>query len=63
MPIEAGDDAAALSARLGPLEHQLLVATVGLFCDRVIGLENDTVLHQGQAIERPLQLQPDGAFI
>jgi phosphoribosylglycinamide formyltransferase-1 len=63
MPIEDGDDAAVLSARLGPLEHQLLVATVGLFCERVIGLENDTVLHQGQAIERPLQLQPDGTFI
>jgi phosphoribosylglycinamide formyltransferase-1 len=57
------DDAAALKARLGPLEHELLVATIGLFCKREIGYENGTVLHQGQAIEQPLQLKQDGTFI
>jgi len=56
------DDAAALKARLGPLEHELLVATIGLFCKREIGYENGTVLHQGQAIEQPLQLKQDGTF-
>lgn len=58
MPILAGDDAASLSARLGPLEHQLVVATVELFCNREVSLDNGVVFHQGRAIERPLQLKP-----
>ena len=62
IPIEPGDDAATLSARLGPLEHKLLVATVGLFCKREINYENGEVTHRGQAIEQPLQLKQGGTF-
>lgn len=57
-----GDDAASLSARLGPLEHKLLVATVELFCQRKVHYEQGTVLHQGHITERPLQLKHDGTF-
>ncbi len=60
--IGSADDAAALKARLGPLEHKLLVATVELFCKREIGHENGTVLHQGKAIKQPLQLKQDGTL-
>lgn len=62
IPILPDDDAASLSARLGPLEHQLLVATVRLFCSREIHYEQGTVLYRGQIIEQPLQLKHDGTF-
>lgn len=58
-----GDDAASLSARLGPLEHKLVVATVGLFCKREIHYEQGTVLHRGRVIEQPLQLLHDDTFL
>ena len=60
IPILTDDDAGSLSARLGPLEHQLVVATVELFCNRQVSLEKGAVFHLGQAIERPLQLKPGG---
>ncbi len=60
IPIEAGDDAASLSARLGPLEHKLVVATLELFCRRRLRLEGDTVLFDGNPLEQPLQLDSDG---
>jgi len=62
IPIYADDDAASLSARLGPLEHKLVVATVELFCKRKVHYQQGTVLHQGQIIEQPLQMKHDGTF-
>lgn len=61
-PILPGDDEASLKARLGPLEHKLLVATVNLFSKREIDCEQNTVLFQGRPIAQPLQLQADGSF-
>jgi phosphoribosylglycinamide formyltransferase-1 len=63
IPILPDDDAASLSARLGPREHQLLVATVELFCNRMISYQQGKVLYRGKTIGRPLQLKPDGGFI
>ena len=63
IPVLPGDDAASLSARLGPMEHRLVVATIGLFCDRSIGYENGVVLYLGKAIEQPLLLKDDGTFV
>jgi len=63
MPVLDGDDTAALKARLGPLEHKLLIATVGLFCKREISHRGNSVLYQGRELRRPLQLQADGSFI
>ena len=63
IPVLADDDIAALSARLGPMEHKLVVATVGLFCKRQIQCEQDAILHRGCVIDKPLQLQDDGSFI
>lgn len=62
IPVLANDDADTLSARLGPLEHRLVVATVALFCQRKIQYQQDKVLHLGDPIQQPLQLQADGSF-
>ena len=62
IPVLPGDDAASLSARLSPLEHKLVKATVGLFCKREIRFEQGTVLHRGHVIEQPLQLLHDDTF-
>jgi len=61
-PILPDDDAASLCARLGPLEHRLLVATVELFSNREIRYQQGAVLHRGYVIAQPLQLKPDGTF-
>ena len=63
IPVLPGDDAGALKARLGPLEHKLVTATVGLFCKREIVLRGNAVLYRGRELSRPLQLQADGRFI
>ncbi|MBT8069799.1 MAG: phosphoribosylglycinamide formyltransferase [Xanthomonadales bacterium] len=62
IPILQGDDAATLKARLGPLEHELLVATVRLFCERKIHCTDSVVSFDGKEIEQPLQLKPGGSF-
>jgi phosphoribosylglycinamide formyltransferase-1 len=63
IPVLPGDDAASLAARLGPEEHRLVVATVELFCKRLVHYEQDTIFYRDNAIERPLQLQTDGSFL
>jgi phosphoribosylglycinamide formyltransferase-1 len=62
IPILPGDDAASLSARLGPLEHQLLVATVELFCSRKVHYRQGRVFHQGHVMEQPLLLNHDDRY-
>ena len=62
IPVLANDDAMALKARLGPMEHKLLKATVELFCKREISYQPGTVLYRGQVIRQPLQLQANGKF-
>ena len=63
IPVLADDDARSLSARLGPLEHKLVVATVDLFCQRKICYQQDNLVVDGQPIPRPLQLQDDGTLV
>lgn len=78
IPITPGDDAASLAARLGPLEHQLLVATVRQFCEQTLRYEmtadendesrndesrNGRLVFKGKTLESPLQLQSDGSLI
>ena len=62
IPVLANDDATSLAARLGPIEHKLVVATVELFCNRKVHYDQGRVLHEGQVIEQPLQLNNDGTF-
>ena len=63
IPVLPDDDAASLSARLGPMEHKLVVATVELFCSREVNYDHGSVLYRGRKIELPLQLTHDGTFI
>ena len=63
IPIYPDDDAASLSARLGPLEHKLVVATAELFCQRKVHYEQGTVYHQGHVLKQPLQMKHDGRFL
>jgi len=62
IPIEETDDAASLAARLGPLEHKLLVATVAQFCQPGIRFENGRLMHGDTPIGQPLRLKDDGTF-
>ena len=74
IPIGANDDAASLAARLGPLEHQLLVATVEQFCTQALRYEvladesgesdnKGRLVFKGHKLNAPLQLQPDGRLV
>ena len=56
MPIEAGDTPASLAARLLPLEHRLLAATVDLIARRRIALAGNRVDFDGAQLEAPLRL-------
>jgi phosphoribosylglycinamide formyltransferase-1 len=63
IPIQAGDTAELLAARLAPREHDLIVSTTGLFCRDLITCRNDQVFCAGKPLPRPLQLQTDGSFL
>lgn len=63
MPVGSDDDEKSLKARLGPLEHQLLTATVRLFCNREITYRQGQVLYREQEIKQPLQLNHDSSFM
>jgi len=56
MTIEAGDTPATLAARLLPLEHRLLVATVDLVAERRVLLDGDGVRFDGAPLTGPLRL-------
>ena len=62
IPVFPDDDAASLSARLGPLEHKLVVATVELFCKQEIHYKQGAVYYQGHVLEQPLQMKNGGSF-
>lgn len=60
VPVRAGDTPDQLAARLGPLEHRLLIAVVELFADRRVELRDGRVWLDDQALRAPLQWQGDG---
>lgn len=60
--ILAGDDAHSLMARLAPLEHQLMVATVELFCAGRVQKADHAVMVDGQLLAQPLLLNAHGTF-
>jgi phosphoribosylglycinamide formyltransferase-1 len=62
IPVLPDDDAVSLSARLGPMEHKLVVATVELFCQREVHYKQGAVQYRGRNIEKPLQLNHDNTF-
>jgi phosphoribosylglycinamide formyltransferase-1 len=60
IPILETDDAESLAARLGPREHELVVATVEFFTRHTVECAAGNVIVDGHEIRKPLQLQADG---
>ena len=60
IPVERGDDTASLAARLGPIEHRLLVATMELFVARRVTADRTGARLDGAPLPRPLQLDDHG---
>jgi phosphoribosylglycinamide formyltransferase-1 len=60
IPILEDDDAQSLAARLSPMEHRLVVATVELFSRHRVRCQDGAVTVDGAKQSRPLQLQNDG---
>ena len=54
LQIQADDDAQSLAARLLPLEHQLLAATVSRIANGRLGFENGKVIFDGKYLQEPL---------
>jgi len=63
LPIVAGDTPESLAARLLRLEHQLLVASVGLIARGRIALSAQGVEFDGRALATPLRLEDIQATI
>lgn len=62
VPVRAGDDEAALAARVLVREHPLLVATLRLFASARVALREGRVHVDGHALAGPLQLSCNDAF-
>jgi phosphoribosylglycinamide formyltransferase-1 len=63
IPVRADDTAATLAHRLLPLEHRLLVASVGEIASGRMVLDGDRVLRDGHGLSAPLRLSDDGALV
>jgi phosphoribosylglycinamide formyltransferase-1 len=63
IPVRADDTAATLEHRLLPLEHRLLVASVGEIASGRMVLDGDRVLRDGHGLSAPLRLSDDGALV
>jgi phosphoribosylglycinamide formyltransferase-1 len=59
IPVLAGDDKHKLAARLAPMEHRLLVATIEFFTQHRVESGNAGVLVDESRLSRPLLLQAD----
>ncbi|MGH8078023.1 MAG: phosphoribosylglycinamide formyltransferase, partial [Lysobacter sp.] len=59
VPVQPGDDAAALAQRVLVREHPLLVETVRWLADGRLGLRRGGVDLDGERLESPLQLDAD----
>lgn len=62
LPILAGDSARSLAARLLPLEHRLLVATIKLLAQGKIALQGNRVACDGEVLATPLLLDESGSL-
>ena len=59
IPIIAGDDRHTLAARLAPIEHRLLVATVKFFTQHQVESGEGEIFVDGNKLHQPLQLLDD----
>jgi len=62
IPILETDDAARLAARLGPKEHELIVASIELMTRRRVTCDGSVIRVDGDPLKRPFRLQEDGTL-
>lgn len=62
VPVHASDDVKALTDRIAPEEHRLVVATVELFARHRVELHDDRVSIDGAPLVAPLQLGENGTL-
>lgn len=60
--VNADDDAESLAARLLPLEHRLLVATIDAIARGRVALAEKGAMFDGELLRRPLRLGPIGTL-
>jgi phosphoribosylglycinamide formyltransferase 1 len=60
IPILETDDAARLAARLGPKEHELIVASIELMTRRRVACDGSVIRIDGEPLQQPFRLQEDG---
>ncbi len=63
LPVLAGDDKHKLAARLGPMEHRLLVSTIEFFTQHRVECSDAEVLVDENSLEQPLLLQADDRLV
>ncbi len=63
LPVLADDTPDSLAARLLPLEHRLLIASVDLIVRRRVALEASGVVVDGRLLTAPLQLRADDTLV
>lgn len=63
LAIEPDDTAERMAARLQPVEHQLLIASLVLFSQHTVQLIDDMLHVDGKLYEKPLLLAVDGRLI
>lgn len=62
VPVQPSDDVKALTDRIAPEEHRLVVATVELFAQHRVELHDDRVSIDGAPLGEPLQLGENGTL-
>jgi phosphoribosylglycinamide formyltransferase-1 len=62
LPIQTGDSAESLAARLLPLEHRLLIATIDLIACARVALGAEGVTFDQRALSTPLRFNESGTL-
>ena len=62
IPILGDDDATTLAARLGPKEHELVVASVEFLTRHAVECGDGTITIEGEPLRAPYRLQADGTL-
>jgi phosphoribosylglycinamide formyltransferase-1 len=57
IPVLEDDDPESLAARLSPMEHRLLVATVEFFAQHLVECSDGNIMVDGEQLAKPLRLQ------
>jgi len=62
IPVLTDDSPDSLAARLSPMEHRLVVATVEFFTRNLVECSEGFITVDGENLTKPLRLQADDAL-